>query len=178
MTLSQNAALQEKELDAAELRIVQALAQHYYEAVPLEFRTYCSFTSEVSQRVLQHFGINAQRVACQAWCKVSEQRYAFGFVGNATRDDKWDGHVICVAGDYFVDTAIQHFQTEFGVKVPNVAMARRFCFPTQLIGGMDLAENKALWWLHPPSGFDLHPPENPSEMVEEYAARLIQRIRS
>jgi hypothetical protein len=165
-----------KELTAAQQSILGALGHAYYEVVPLNLRTYCSLTSEISKNVLAHFGIEARCMPCQVWCTVPDQNFVVGFVGNSAKDGKWDGHAICSAGNWFIDTALHHFKVDFNLEVPAVAYAPRFDLPTQAISRVDLNPTHSFWWHHPPQGVDTTLPQNPPELVAQYAAQLIERL--
>ena len=167
-----------KALSASQRETLTTLANVYYEVVPLKLRTYCSLTARISEVVLQRFGIKATAVPCQLWCSTSDHEYAIGFVGNQPKAGKWDGHAICVAGDWFIDTALSHLQAEFGIDVPPVAFAPRFTVPTQVIGRIDCGEQKCLSWYHPPSGIDTRMPEEPAALVYEYTSQLIAKLET
>jgi hypothetical protein len=167
-----------KALSAAEQNILTALGNLFYETVPQNLRTYCSLTSEISKRVLQHFKVEATVVPCQLWCATSDHNYAIGFVGNAPVENKWDGHVICAAKDWFIDAAVHHIQAQFGISVPQVVVAHKFLVPTQAISRLNLNDSQTLWWYQPPPGADTSPPENPQELVSDYASQLIERLQA
>lgn len=167
-----------KELTASEQRTLTALANLYYQVVPLKLRTYCTVTSEISKAVLQTFGIEATVVPCQLWCATADQNYGIGFIGNQRRDGKWDGHAICAAGNWFIDAAISHLQVEFGIKVPPVAFAPRFAIATQAISRINCSDQTCLWWFHPPHGADTTLPHEPESLISEYASHLIAKLQA
>ena len=165
-----------QELSAVDRKTVKTLANVFYQVVPLNLRTYCHLTAEISKTVLQDFGISATVVPCQLLCATSDHNYAIGFVGNPPKDGKWDGHAICVAGDWFIDTAISHLQIQFGIDVPPVAFAPSFTVPTQVIGRINCSERQCLWWYHPPQGADTRMPEEPASLISEYSSQLIGKL--
>ena len=163
-------------LIAPELRILETLKIMYYEVVPPNLRTYCSLTSEISKAVLRHFGIETSLLPCQVWYASPNKKIAIGFIGNKPRPNKWDGHVVCTAGSYFIDAALLHFNVEFGINVPAVAVCQKCSLPSQVIGLMDMNDKEWLWWHHPPQGVDLAMPQVPHELISEYSAKLIDRL--
>ena len=165
-----------KELTAAEQKILGTLGNLYYEVVPLNLRTFCSLTSEISKNVLEHFGMECARMPCQVWCSVPDHNYVIGFVGRAQKEGKWDGHVVCTAGNWFIDAALHHFNIEFKLDVAPVAYGPMFDLPTQVIARIDLRATEKLWWHHPPQGADISIPQNPPELVAQYASQLIKRV--
>ncbi len=53
------------QLSERDVALINALASHFYEVVPHEYKTFCSLTSRISQAVLIRFGIDAQLQPCQ-----------------------------------------------------------------------------------------------------------------
>lgn len=157
--------------------LFERLAGAFYEVVPVQYRTYCSFTSQIMQRVLQHFGVRCERVSCQVWYTKPDHIYVIGFLGKQN-PGKWDGHVVCCADGILIDAATHHFEREFGLGVPWIVMTQMFAFPTTAIAHRALNATDALWWHPPPEGVDVSPPEEPQELVEQYADGLIRRLSS
>ncbi len=167
-----------KPLTAGEQLTLKTLADTFYEVVPLELRTYCSLTSAISKAVLQHFEIQSRIVPCQLWCAAPAHNYVIGFIGNKKTERKWDGHAICMAGNWLVDTALHHLHTEFQIPVPPVAVLEAFAIPTQIIGRADLSNQHTIWWHKPPPGADTKLPKNPQSLISKYAVGLIDRLGS
>ncbi len=165
-----------KQLTAGEQVRLKALADSFYEVVPLELRTYCALTSAISKTVLQHFAIQSKIVPCQLWCASPTHNYVIGFIGNKKTEGKWDGHAICMAGNWLLDTALHHLQTEFQIPVPPVAVLEAFAIPTQIIGRADLSNQHTIWWHKPPPGVKTKLPKSPVSAVSGYASRLIERL--
>lgn len=163
-------------LSPHQIEILQKLGNLYYQFVPVTISTYCSLTSRVSCQVLSYFGVEAELVPCQIWYATPDNNFVIGFLGNQ-QANKWDGHVICVAGDCFIDAATHHFQKEFGLEVPNVIVSKRFNLQTQVISRVDLSGQARLWWHKPPHGVDSTPPIEPQNLVDEYASLLIEAIK-
>ena len=165
-----------KQLTAREQGTLQALADAFYEVVPLELRTYCALTSAISKAVLDHFAIPASIVPCQLWCATPTDNYVIGFVGNNKTEGKWDGHAICMAANWLIDTALHHLQREFQIPVPPVVVLEAFAIPTQIISRANLSNHHTIWWHTPPQGAHTVPPENPPSLVSEYAVELIAKM--
>ena len=167
-----------KKLTADQQRTLAHLANLYYQIVPLQLRTYCTLTSEISKLVLQNFGIDATVVPCQLWCAKSDQNYEIGFTGCQCKEGKWDGHAICAAGNWFIDAALHTLQVEFKINVPPVAFARRFAAPTQVISRVGVNEQTSLWWYYPPPGADTKLPREPESLISEYSSQLIEKLQT
>lgn len=155
--------------------LVQVVGRHLYEVVPLNYATYCSFTARIVQVVLAHFGQACELVPCQIWYCRPDQTYVIGFLGHPA-PGKWDGHVVCRAGHWLMDTAVHHFAKEFGLDVPKVVAAPCFEFPTQAIAKWDVSDTDRVWWHHPPLGVDATPPQEPKELIDKYAQLLIKKV--
>ncbi len=163
-------------LDASQAGQVQALAHAFYEVVPAHLRTYCSLTSRIAQATLARLGIPATLTPCQVWLSVPGNNYVIGFLGNQPRAGKWDGHVVCSAGDWFVDAALHHFKLEFGQDTPAVVASRKFQARTLAIARVDLSATDRLVWMAPPAGIDATPPAEPPELVAQYSGLLADRL--
>jgi hypothetical protein len=86
--------------------------------------------------------------------------------------------VICQVGSWFVDAAVGHLSSEFGLKVPDVALGKVFDLPSRVIARMDISPQESLWWIDPPNNSKVNPPVEPRELVEKYGKVLADRVRS
>ncbi len=163
-------------LDPAQATRVQALAHAFYQVVPHDLSTYCSLTSRISQAALSLLGIRASLLPCQVWLSVPGNNYVVGFLGNQPRAGKWDGHVVCSVGDWFIDAALHHFKNEFDQDTPAVVAARKFQARTLAIARVDLSATHRLVWMAPPPGVDPSPPDEPHELVARYSQALADRV--
>ncbi|MEJ1958127.1 MAG: hypothetical protein WDM70_00595 [Nitrosomonadales bacterium] len=113
--------------------------------------------------------------------------FVTGFVGNPPKPswsdghynfEWWDGHIICRAGDHFIDAALHHFNVETGRdNVPVVAVSKIIHFSSQVISRMDPTDHIQLWWHHPPKEVDLLKiPQSPQELITKYSSNLINRL--
>lgn len=162
-------------------RLLQRLGQCFYEVVPLSFRTYCSLTARVVQRVLSHYGLDATLLLCQLWCIMPDGNYVVGFVeGVGEVHSKWNGHVVCVCGDSFIDAAVFQLKRDFSLAepVPNVVVGKRFGISSHAISRVDLGEQAHLFWLAAPQGWAHTLPEDPAQMIECFASNLIAHLES
>ena len=157
------------------LPLLQDVGTHLYEVVSPEYATYCSYTSRIVKSVLAHFGQASELVPCQIWYCQPGHTYVIGFLGRPA-PGKWDGHVVCQAGNWIVDTAVQHFSKHFGLAVPKVVVAPCFDFPTLAIAKWDVSDTDRVWWHPPPIEADAVVPEEPVNLIEEYARQLIARL--
>lgn len=158
---------------------IEQLAGCFYEVVPAQYSTYCSFTTQVVQGVLQHFGIACERVPCQIWYCQPKHSYVIGFLGRtdaALTPHKWDGHVVCCTDTLLIDAATHHFAKDFGLAVPSFVVTPRFTFPTTALAHTHINAEDTLWWHHPPQHADTTLPAEPQALVRELTQALIQRL--
>lgn len=165
-----------RQLTEAESKILTLLGKVYFDVVPLEFRTYCALTAAVSRAALARLGLEAELLPCQMWYVLPGKNFVVGFTGARDGEPKWDGHVICAAGDWFVDAAVHHFRADFRLDVPPVIVGRRFLVPAQAIARVDLSATTMLWWHRPPPEVDSAIPVEPRELIEMYSSMLAERI--
>jgi len=156
--------------------LVDALAHAYFQVVDTQYRTACTLTATVSCAVLRHFGMDAQLEPCQVWYSHPHHNYVIGFVGNAAKEGKWDGHLVCTSGKLLIDASLFHFNKEFGLEVPWVAAVQRIPVPSQMLARHELSDDSTLKWLYPPPGSDTRYPEVPQGLVQELAGSLIKRL--
>lgn len=105
-------------------------------------------------------------------------RYLFGCTKHKIRrrcidrrQQSPDGHLI--------DLAVSHCKKIFD-DAPKVVVAPLFPKFSAAISRvtLDSTANIALWWLPPPSGYDTTIPEEPINIVQQFAERLYQRLSS
>jgi hypothetical protein len=162
----------------SEQALVDALAHTYYQVVDTQYRTACMLNATVSCTVLRHFGLDAQLVPCQVWYSHPSHNYVIGFVGNAPQEGKWDGHLVCTTDKLLIDASLFHFNKEFGLKTPWIAVVPRIAVSSQMMARQGLSNDTTLKWLYPPPASDTHYPEVPQSLVQELAGRLIERLQT
>lgn len=148
----------------------------FYELVPAELRTYCSLTSRISQEVLNKFAIRNELMPSQLWYSDQNRNFVVGFLSNQQVSPEWNGHVVCRAGNVIIDAATQNLEVKLGVVVPWVVVARRFLVTSQLIARARPADSAMLEWFYPPASALVQPPEEPQNIIDQYAALLFERI--
>ncbi len=178
------AAARQSVLPPAQVLIVQTLAQQFYTVVPRDYRTYCSFTARIACAALRGLGLQADLLACQMWCVTPQENYVVGFLDRAPPEaGRWNGHVICVAGNYFIDAAVCNFERDFQLQVPTIVHGKMFGESTTVIARVnfsraDMATPLQLWWHHASRSVNARVPDEPAKMVADFAARLVARVRA
>ena len=166
----------ESQLDIEEL--CRRIGDDFFNIVPGNYKTYCSFSSRTCAYVLRRLGFQAVLRPCQLWHAGTENNYVIGFVGNKPTRGKWDGHVICQVGSWFIDAAVSHLSSDFGLKVPDVAVGKCFDLPSRVIARVGISPQDSLWWIDPPNKSKVNPPGEPQGLVEKYGTLLADRVRS
>lgn len=181
MTARRHAKVAERRrtLTPEQIQIVQTLAHQFYAVVPREYRTYCAFTACIARAALRALGLDASLLACQMWCVTPQDNYVVGFLDSAVPEKgRWNGHVVCAVGHFFVDAAVCNFERDFQLQVPTVVYGQMFGDSTTVIARVNIADGAQLWWHHPPQGVDTRVPEAPASKVADLAARLADRVRA
>lgn len=160
-------------------QIYQALALAYGEVVDRGHLTYCAMTSEACRRVLAHFGVAAEVVACQLVASDGQREFRVGYVGD-NRLGKWDGHAVCVSDGWLFDGTLRHVALGLGVALPVcVAVQRLDKRGTDVMASCHLAEQGLdLRWRVPPYGANPHVPRQPKGIIKPLVAKLISRVGS
>ncbi len=140
-------------LNEDEYRILQMVVREFYVALPESLKTYSVFTTHLLSKALQHYRIKTRVIPCRLWCSTSKPKKEFvGGFFNFDDATKWNGHVICLAGDWLVDAAVYHLNPTFGYQVPKI-IAKRIVFPEPLIYARHKLNRKAefVWYRLPPA---------------------------
>lgn len=153
-----------------------SFATAFYDVVPVEFKTYCSLTAEISRRTLACFGIDAKVIPCQAWYAGPNGNFVVGFFKKSS-PEQWAGHAICVTGDWLIDAALHHFRKEVGIEVPDIVAKKVFGIPSNVIARFDVSAQERIWWVHAPQGVDTSIPNEPADLIERYSDALALRMR-
>ncbi len=181
MTARQNAktAGRRSALAPAQAFMVQVLAQQFYTVVPRDYRTYCAFTARIACAALRGLGMDAELLPCQMWCVTPQDNYVVGFLDRIQPEKgRWNGHVVCTAGNYFLDAAVCNFERDFQLQVPTVVYGKVFDHSTTVIARVNLAASSQLWWHHPARGANIAVPDAPAKLVADFAQRLVARVRA
>ncbi len=156
--------------------VSSAAARAVFDVIPEEYATYCSLVSQVLARTLHRFEVTARLQSCQLWHVAPRENHVVGFMGNAPRQGKWDGHVVCRTHSFLLDGAVRNLQRDFNLTVPKVALVAAFNAPSHVIARLDLDQSRALWWHDAPEGFDTLPPRQPIGMIEHFVRDLVAKV--
>lgn len=157
--------------------LLDELALHFFEVVPLELRTHCAATARISQLVLQHFGLQAELTPCQLWYSAPQKNVVIGFINGPLPPGQWNGHVVCTVQAGLIDAATFVLKKRFNIEAPSTVSARRFQIPAQAIGRANLNDLERLWWFMPPRDADITLPDEPQALLAGYADQLINKLQ-
>lgn len=166
------------QLNHNELQVLNKLGEYFFDIIPTSLQTHCMFSARIAKKVLNTFDIKARLVPCQLWYATPSNNFVIGFLGNQKHDAKWDGHVICVANNWFIDAALRHFNIEFNLECPTIVISKIFPLQTQIISRLDINTENRIWWISAPSNVDITIPKQPNELIEKYSTDLITKIKA
>ena len=161
-----------------EKNILKKLKQHFYDAVPPQLKTYCVVDSQIACQVLNHFDMEASLFPCQLRHFSDKGIYVVGFFEGKIPPTQWNGHVICKTQNWFLDASLFTLSKNFQIEVPLVLDIRADDFHKQEFAHHNLSDGSVLKWFQPPENFDSRIPEEPQEIIEKYAKKLIKMIEA
>jgi len=110
-------------------QILRLVVAEYYAVLPAALQVHSVFATHILSTVLHRFGIRTRVLPCRLWCSslhtsAPGRRETVGGVVNYGNSEKWNGHVICLAGDWLVDAALYHLNPAFNYEVPKIIATR------------------------------------------------------
>ena len=166
-----------KSLNEDEYRILQMVVKEFYVALPESLKTYSLFSTHVISKALHHYGIKTRVIPARLWC--SNLKTETEFVGgcfNFEDAEKWNGHVICLVGDWLVDAAIYHLNPTFGYQVPKI-IAQRIVYPEpQIYTRYRLNKKTEFVWYRLPANLPTIPLVGYEDFMHRYLPTLIGHI--
>ena len=164
-------------LNEDEYRILQMVVKEFYVALPESLKTYSVFSTHVISKALHHYGIKTRVLPARLWC--SDLKTEKEFVGgclNFEDAEKWNGHVICLVGDWLVDAAIYHLNPTFGYKVPKI-IAQRIVYPEpQIYTRYRLNKKTEFVWYRLPANSPTIPLGGYEDFMQRYLPTLLEHI--
>ena len=120
-------------LNDEERQILRLVVEDYYVVLPPALQVHSLFATHILSRTLHRFGIRTRVLPCRLWCSslrppMPNNRETVGGVVNYWDTEKWNGHVVCLVGDWLVDVALYHLNPGFNYEVPKL-IARRIVRP-------------------------------------------------
>ena len=106
-------------------QILKLVVEEYYAVLPPAIQVHSLFATHILSNTLHRFGIRTRVLPCRLWCSFLPQKKELvgGFVNYGDRE-KWNGHVVCLVGDWLVDAALYHLNPSFNYEVPKIIAAR------------------------------------------------------
>jgi hypothetical protein len=166
-----------KSLNEDEYRILQMVVKEFYVALPESLKTYSLFSIHVISKALHHYGIKTRVIPARLWCSNLKTGKEFvGGVLNFEEAEKWNGHVICLVGDWLVDAAIYHLNPTFGYQVPKI-IAQRIVHPEpQIYTRYRLNKKTEFVWYRLPANLPTIPLAGYEDFMQRYLPTLIAHI--
>ena len=164
-------------LNEDEYRILQMVVKEFYVALPESLKTYSLFSTHVISKALHHYGIKTRVIPARLWCSnlKTEKEFVGGCL-NFEDPEKWNGHVICLVGDWLVDAAIYHLNPTFGYQVPKI-IAQRIVFPEpQIYTRYRLNKKTEFVWYRLPANLPTIPLAGYEDFMHRYLPTLLDHI--
>jgi hypothetical protein len=164
-------------LNEDEYRILQMVVKEFYVALPESLKTYSVFSTHVISKALHHYGIKTRVIPARLWCSnlKTEKEFVGGCL-NFEDAEKWNGHVICLVGDWLVDAAIYHLNPTFGYQVPKI-IAQRIVYPEpQIYTRYRLNKKTEFVWYRLPANSPTIPLSGYEDFMQRYLPTLIEHI--
>ena len=143
-------------LNEEERQILKLVVEEYYAVLPPALQVHSLFATHILSHTLHRFGIRTRVLPCRLWCssmqpQVPRRRDNVGGVVNYWNSEKWNGHVVCIVGDWLVDAALYHLNPSFNYEVPKI-IARRIVRPEPEIYTRYQLNRKTefIWYRLPP----------------------------
>jgi len=120
-------------LNDEERQILRLVVEDYYVVLPPALQVHSLFATHILSSTLHRFGIRTRVLPCRLWCSsvrppTPHNRETVGGIVNYWDTEKWNGHVVCLVGDWLVDVALYHLNPGFNYEVPKL-IARRIVRP-------------------------------------------------
>ena len=166
-----------KSLNEDEYRILQMVVKEFYVALPEILKTYSLFSTHVISKALHHYGIKTRVIPARLWCSnlKTEKEFVGGCL-NFEDAEKWNGHAICLVGDWLVDAAIYHLNPTFGYQVPKI-IAQRIVYPEpQIYTRYRLNKKTEFVWYRLPANSPTIPLAGYEDFMHRYLPTLIDHI--
>ena len=157
--------------------ILQLVVEEYFVVLPPALKVHSLFATHILSKTLQHFGIRTRVLPCRLWCSLlpSKRELVGGFVNFSDRE-KWNGHVVCIVGEWLVDAALYHLNPTFNYEVPKI-IARRIALPEPgIYTRYRLNKDTEFIWYRLPAEVPAIPLAGYEDYIERFVNMLVKHI--
>ncbi len=171
-----------KPLNDEENQILQRVVEEFYVALPPALQVHSLFATHVLSNTLHRFGIRTRVLPCRLWCSslqppLPHPREVVGGLVNYGNPEKWNGHVVCLVGDWLVDAALYHLNPAFNYEVPKI-IARRIHRPEPgMYTSYRLNRTTEFIWYRLPPKVAAVPITGYEDFIERFVNDLVAHIR-
>lgn len=151
------------------------LGKAYYQVVPVEYRTFCSFTAQATSLALRELGFSSQLLQCQVLYGYPKGNLAVGFT-DQEKPGKWNGHVVCTCEGWLIDAATSHLRAAEPL-VPDLVITRLLPTWSSALAKKSIDEQRSILWLRPPPGKWQPMPAEPADIVTREGRALAAAVR-
>ena len=156
--------------------ILKLVVEEYYVALPAALKVHSLFATHILSQTLQHYKIRTRVIPCRLWSSLNPKfEFTGGFV-NFTNVEKWNGHVVCLAGEWLVDAALYHLNPTYNYEVPKI-IARRISMPERgTYTRYRMNKNVEFVWYRLPPQVPLVPLTGYEDYIDRFTSKLIAHI--
>jgi len=155
--------------------VLTALGGTFYQTVPIELRTYCALTAQITAHALADMGLHTHLLECQVLYGYPQGNFLVGFT-DQEQPGKWNGHVVCTCEGWLIDAATQHLRVVESL-MPDLVIARLLPPWSSALAKKSLDEHRSILWLRPPPGNWQPTPSEPMDLVRHHGSALANAVR-
>lgn len=156
--------------------ILKLVVEEYFVVLPPALKVHSLFATHILSQTLQHYGIRTRVIPCRLWSSLNPKfEFAGGFV-NFTNVEKWNGHVVCLAGEWLIDAALYHLNPTYNYEVPKI-IARRIVMPERgTYARYRMNKNVEFVWYRLPPEVPLVPLTGYEDYIDRFVTKLVAHI--
>lgn len=169
-------------LNDEERQILKLVVEEYYAVLPPALQVHSLFATHILSHTLHRFGIRTRVLPCRLWCSsmqppLPHKRETVGGILNYWNSEKWNGHVVCLVGDWLVDVALYHLNPAFNYEVPKV-IARRIALPEPgIYARYQLSKKTEFIWYRLPAKAAAVTVAGYEDFIDRFVNDLVSHIR-
>lgn len=169
-------------LNDEERQILKLVVEEFYAVLPPALQVHSLFATHILSHTLHRFGIRTRVLPCRLWCSslqppLPHPREVPGGMVNYWNPENWNGHVVCLVGDWLVDAALYHLNPAFNYEVPKI-IARRIVRPEPgIYVRYSLNRNTEFIWYRLPAKVPAVPVAGYEDFIDRFVNDLVTHIR-
>ncbi len=161
-----------------ENQLLALVVEEYYAVLPAALKVHSLFATQILSTTLHRFGLRTRVLPCRLWCSALPERrdVVGGFINYADRE-KWNGHVVCLVGDWLVDAALYHLNPAFNYEVPKIIATRVLLPEPGTYARYRLNRQTEFVWYRLPTAVPTIPATGYEDFIDRFVDDLVAHIR-